>query len=444
MADETILRELYDGIFGRVRPETVAGRILKLRAVEKNPLLEGKIHGAARSTTTYMPDHYQTTKAPSGTVKVALDLFSRHIAENPGHAIDPNERDPARLSEFLACLAGSMHKDVGANNFLGDRLNRAARTKANVGLGNHAYNKRFRLLTRFEDKLARYERELGIANSVQIGKAGLVTGITFEQFSASPLTAAFLAYYVARKGRRSVFTNQSQSRAFDKVAEALLNAAMEDPACDFSLLARVYPEQSVVARMSDQDKGRLLGAWATELGKMTTELERLWRDGGIDLDTMVVKRGNDSSRWNIVAGAWNNARTAWMSMLTATGQQAVLDSVLPGKVMRLMAADVAYWHRVSGGDIHPDTKVWSLLPKPWRVLRGEETCTRADVENACAKAGIDPVKSGWVEAAVNRNAVRTDFTPELVHGVAISSPEMALLLRKNGVFSGKKIKSSMA
>jgi hypothetical protein len=34
----------------------------------------------------------------------------------------------------------------------------------------------------------------------------------------------------------------------------------------------------------------------------------------------------------------------------------------PGKVLRLMAADVAWWHRQSGGGLHQDTAVWKELP----------------------------------------------------------------------------------
>jgi hypothetical protein len=116
------------------------------------------------------------------------------------------------------------------------------------------------------------------------------------------------------------------------------------------------------------------------------------------------------------------------------------DALLPGKVMRLMAADVAAWHRSAGGSIHPDTKVWRDLPKPWLVLAGKAVCTKGMIDDACARHGVDPISSGW-SAARARTAI-ADFrpTPELVHGVTVENPYLAHFLRKLGAFSGKELK----
>jgi hypothetical protein len=88
-----------------------------------------------------------------------------------------------------------------------------------------------------------------------------------------------------------------------------------------------------------------------------------WERGGINRETMVVRRGNDSSAWNNTAGAWNKARGSWIALLQAMGMTEELDSMCFGKVLRLMAADVAAWHRLSGGELEPDTKVWSEVPR---------------------------------------------------------------------------------
>jgi hypothetical protein len=122
------------------------------------------------------------------------------------------------------------------------------------------------------------------------------------------------------------------------------------------------------------------------------------------------------------------------------GADELLDVACPGKVMRLMAADLAYWHRSTGGDVDPDTAVWAGLPLPWEVLSGQAVCTRATVAQTCATFKVDAQRKGWV--APREHAVVAVFrpTPELVHGVSVADPIWAGLLRRAGVFSGKPIR----
>ena len=155
---------------------------------------------------------------------------------------------------------------------------------------------------------------------------------------------------------------------------------------------------------------------------------------------MIVKKGDDSTTWNATAGAWNKARQSWVALLYALGMEEVLDRMCLGKVLRLMAADVAFWHRAVGGRLEPDTAVWAELPGPWDVLGGTAVCTRADVEAACGRHGVDPIKAGWTAPAPERRVEAFRPTPELVHGVEVGHPGLALILRRMGVFSGKKLK----
>ena len=67
------------------------------------------------------------------------------------------------------------------------------------------------------------------------------------------------------------------------------------------------------------------------------------------------------------------------------GMEVELDALCFGKVLRLMAADVARWHQLSGGGLDPNTFVWSELPLPWEVLSGDATCTRQQVEEVCRR-----------------------------------------------------------
>lgn len=94
---------------------------------------------------------------------------------------------------------------------------------------------------------------------------------------------------------------------------------------------------------------------------------------------------------------------------------------------------MAWLHRRSGGGLDPDTAVWAALPRPWDVVLGQVGCGRATVEEACRKAGVEG--RGWVAPRVTTVA-RWRPTPELVHGVEVSSPALAALLRRAGAFGG--------
>ncbi len=205
-------------------------------------------------------------------------------------------------------------------------------------------------------------------------------------------------------------------------------------------MAHVFPRRDVLDRLSDEQRGRLLGTWFDIMTETAERLARVADRSSIDMAAMIVKRGDDSSTWNLLAGAWNRSRDHWMALVDAMGAHRLFELVLPGKVMRLMAGDVAAWHLSAGGGVHPDTRVWRDLPKPWSVLRGEATCTRADIEAACARHGVDGAKSGWA-APRPRTAVATFRpTPELVHGVAVGNPFLAEALKRMNVYSGKPMR----
>ncbi|MFI8390046.1 hypothetical protein [Streptomyces sp. NPDC085540] len=262
--------------------------------------------------------------------------------------------------------------------------------------------------------------------------------LPYEVFGADPDTAAFIAYLTARAHMRSVFTNGKQRRPYDEVADALLGRLRATPErTDWYAVAHVHPTLEVLGHLSDQELVRLLMRWNRFLREVAELLEDAWNRSGFEATSMVVRRGDDSSTWNQAAQAWGTARAHWFALMTELGQEEVLDRVCPGKVPRLMAADVAAWHRRSGGGLHPDTYVWADLPRPWEVLRGEEECTRSLVEAACARHGVDPVSGGWTAPRPTAEAVRFQRTPELVHGVAVADPLMASAMRSAGVFSGR-------
>ncbi|ONG55693.1 hypothetical protein BKE38_08920 [Pseudoroseomonas deserti] len=433
MSDAEILRALHENLTRRSMPEMVAGRLAGLSAIQAVPALAAQLAEVAgsRPRFSFLPDDFSEPVAPARQIAKAAELFPEI------EALPPTERDPAAIEAYVARLSAAIAKAPRKSDFRGDRLDRVGRRAAGLELGGHAYTKRFRFLARLEAHLATYTRERRHRALRLLGKIGLVEGISHDRFAANPAAAAFMAYYAARRGLRSTFTSDSQTRPFDQPAAALLRLAEADPATDWALVARLHPMPEVLARLTPDQRGALLAEWTAALAGLAEELESTWRRSRFQLDDMVVGRGDDSSTWNLLAQAWNSARAAWFSLLEATGQQGLLEECCPGKVMRLMAADVAAWHRADGGGLHPDTAVWRALPQPWAVLRGEAACPRSLVEVACRAAGADPQASGWVAVRLPPEPVPFTPTPELVHGVEVGAPGLALLLRKRGVFSGK-------
>ncbi|MEU8702464.1 hypothetical protein AB0C61_33355 [Streptomyces sp. NPDC048680] len=247
-----------------------------------------------------------------------------------------------------------------------------------------------------EAKLARLMHEQRRREVTMRGKGALAHVLPYGLFAADPDTAAFIAYITARAYMRSVFTNGRQRQVYDGVAEALFQRlrARPEQTC-WSAVAHVHPTSEVLVAVSDEDLTQLLVRWNGFPRQVADLLEDAWNRYPLERETMIVHRGDDSSTWNQAAQAWNTARAHWFAILSALGQEKILDRVCPGKVPRLMAADVAYWHRMSGGGLHPDTYIWAELPLAREVLRGEKECPRSLVDAVCARHGRDPVAGAW-------------------------------------------------
>ncbi len=436
---------LYDAVQKRPRPEDVAQLIEDTR-----PMTAGetaKIHKASRYSLKRHAYAYSSMASdflrPVSAEKQAKTAATVFAIGNPAfeHDVAPlTAADclvPERVEAFARQLGASIHKVYGINT----HLTKAQRREAGLFKCQRWYNKRYRILCRLEDKIQRLAWNTRMYEFTRVGKSALATKISPEDFEANLTTACLVAYLSARMSVRSVFTNTSQERAYDEIADMLLGKCEDDPGARWDVIAHVLPTERVLKRLDDEQKGRLLGAWWALLSDMADMLKECARTSNLDRRTMIVARGNDSSTWNQVAGGWNQARGHWISLLHALDLTGMLDEVCPGKVMRLMAADVAAWHQASGGDVHPDTKVWADLPAPWEVIRGTASCTRAYVEMVCATYGVDPEK--WTGCKKDHKPVEFRATPELVHGVAVSSPFLAAAMRKGGAFSGKGLKGEM-
>lgn len=438
------IAQLHATLARRDTPEAVAELIGRAFPPKLAKRIEAPIRTRAASSVkrvfgwSSMPT---TFKAPADAARQLNK--ARELALLFLQARLPSGDDPDEIDNLLHELNGLIGRTAGAASFKEDRLDRSQRASRGLRLSRRRYDKLFRLVGRLERKLATLRVEEAKHRLLLVGKAGLAAELRVEQFEGSLPTAAFVAYFAARTKLRSEFTIFGQQRPFDDLAASLLRLCEEDKYASWFAIAHIFPRSDILARLTDYEKGELLGRWFAILTELAERLEAAWRRTDIDLTTMIVRKGNDSTTWNLFAGAWNNARDHWVALVEALQMDALLNSMMPGKVMRLMAADVAVWHRLAGGDIHPDTKVWADLPKPWEVLRLEAHCDRDMIETTCKRAGIDPVKSGW-SSARPRTAIETfRATPELVHGVNVGNPYMAAFLKRLGAFSGRPLREDV-
>ena len=435
-----MLNRLFESLQKRLRPEDVAEMIL---TALKNDLSQSEIKvlqkAAARSLKnqwqqfTSMSQDFHRPVAPVRQVGKAVELFATAF-----RLPDKDCANVEKVAGLVKQISVEVRKNFGHNSFKFDRLNGADRTTANLEISRRRYNKLFRFLVRFEAKIETYKRELRKYQATRTAKSSLATEISYQDFAASLDAACFIAYFAARSNRRSIFTNQSQDCAFDEVAKMLLDRFRRNPhSAGWRAIALIMPDAEIVVHLSDEDKVWLYGKWLAALNDIAGLLKETWEKSQFNRQTMIVKRGDDSSTWNALAGAWNAARQGWLTAAQGLGMADEIERMCFGKVMRLMAADVASWHRASGGELEPDTLIWAELPAPWQVLSGETACPRSLVEAVCRKHNVDPQKKGWTFPPQTRVAVEFKPTPELVHGVAVSHPELALILRCAGWFSGK-------
>lgn len=350
-----------------------------------------------------------------------------------GHSVNTSivNRYPGLPNDAKAAVSFLTQATGLYSDDLRDRIPRPLRKAAGITISRRQYMKRCRILIALRRKLARVLERGQFVRWARIAQSGWSVDISMSDFMAlTPETRVFVAYYVARKQRQSTFSGTGQDKAWDRVSDALFGLAIPSRA-----VALAYPNGRVLSELTDKERGELLIGAYRDLHAMAKTMRDLWTLLGANRETMIVRRGMNSSDWNAVAGAWNSVRMLWIALLHACGRDSDLDSLCPGKAMRLMAADVAAWHRSLGDDEGPDVKIFKQLPLPWDVVLGRETCTREDVLVAQRLARIS--KDTWTTPFEPGTPVPTKITRALVHGVAVSDPELADLLRRAKWFSGK-------
>ncbi|NML40263.1 hypothetical protein HHL17_23895 [Chitinophaga sp. G-6-1-13] len=451
------LDTLYESLRLRKRPEDIA--VLIKDVLQENldtkemRQLNKAASGALRNKVwqyTSMLEKFADVSGAQVQVGRAIQLFKTDDAADMS-AYD----DPLVVEAFLAKVSAVIHKNPGYSDYKTDRLNREERMAAGLDISRRQYNKLFRCLRHLDKKLHTMIREHKKSLFQRIGKHGFAEDISREDFMKDVNSACFIAYYNARCNLRSEFTVSGQQRAYDEIADMLLQRCLYEPetadwwdimpskrqprqedTANWWAIAQVYPDQEVLRKLSPEQQGMLLGKWTTLLEQVAAFLEDLWQTNEINRQSMVVQPGNDSSTWNNTANAWNKARDGWMNLIYALGMEFILEEMCFGKVMRLIAGDVAAWHHLTGSKGDTNLTVWNQVPLPWEVLSGKTTCTRERVLAACKAVNLDPERSGWI-APRTHQPVPFLPTPELVHGVTVSNPYLATLLKQHKYFSGK-------
>lgn len=336
-----------------------------------------------------------------------------------------------KVGMFLGWHTGTPFTARASYNALGTAV------VAGTVLSARQRNRIIRLLIRAEAAAGRMQEQIVLRHLLLVARGGLVHTITVDDFRGDPAGACFVAYFNAKKNRRRMFTLAGRDNPYDEIAQMLL--AHCHPPTNWDMIARVWPNPIILARLTAEQRGVLLGIWSQYMRECAARLGTMSKDwlGQVDLRRMVVHQGIDSSTWNTVAGAYNAARAAWINLLSEGGLLDLLDVSCPGKAMRFMAADLVAMH---DGKVDPQTAVWGVLPAPWQVLAGEAYCTRMVVERICRERGVDPEATGWTAPRQHSSAVGAwQVTPELVHGIEVHDPIWAGLLRRSGAWSGKKV-----
>ena len=452
------LKAVYKSSSQRKRPEDVAEMVLAILkedlSLAELKILEKASKGSLKRhlySYTSMLQEFAVVVGAEKQIKKTIEIFKLLDVKAFNYLQVP------AIEKFIKEVAPLINKDVGKNNFLTDRLNKSQRKELGLDISKRNYNKKWRLLKRLENKLLKIQRELRKVEFQKIAKHGIVHHLGFKEFCQDKNTACFIAYYNARCNLRSIFTNQSQTRAFDEISDMLFKRCKGERIIASGLfnrqkivqhttnqtnwlaIAHIYSSQEVLNNLSDAQKGQLLGKWTSIIQDIAKLLNEIWTKSSINRKTMIVQRGNDSTTWNNTAGAWNKARDNWMNLIYSLGMDYILDEICFGKVMRLMAGDVVAWHISSGGKLDPNTEVWNKLPLPWEVFERKATCDRNLVVTLCKKAGIDAEKSGWIAPRIHGVSAFKP-TPELVHGVEVSNPFLATILKKHKYYSGKQVK----
>lgn len=457
MTTTNLSRQIYHTLQARPRPEEVADLIQQafveayparrqylgdqeigdqVPAVVRQALSQVAMYAHRwRGGWSSMSEDFQEGKDQVRRTSHAVEVLSTLVPDTP------LTFDPADYSSVMRAVmeaGASILWTPADTDFKRHRLNRDRRRDHGLDISKRQYNRRFRALNRAREKATKLADEQRKRELILIGRSGFGHRLTWDTWeSLTWAERAFIAYLTARRNIRRQFTLSGRDNPYDELCAALMSWIHDHQTHHWGVLAQVYPTPGVLEHLDNEGLGFLMGEWWNVMALSADLMASVWNPDAVDRQTFGVRRNMDSSTWNTMAQAYNAARSGWINVVSAAGAADLFEVALPPKAMRLMAADLMRWHLYSGGTVHPDTVVAAELPLPWEVIRGEVSCTMNDVIVACEKAGVDADASGWTAPRMTGAVATFRPTKELVHGVAISDPGWAQILRKAGVFSGQ-------
>ncbi|BCJ63140.1 hypothetical protein [Polymorphospora rubra] len=447
-------RDLY-GLMRRERAGQGAGRVFdglvgsSMPTVwRRHPGLE-RAYSAATAAMTAVAATVEVpvpVAAPADPASLRLWLgWATELLGLPDGELRPARPTARRRPVPVTWFGGTYHRlpkpsgprgDRGGHVDARGRMDASTRRDRLPGVSVRTYRRAVRAVLHLQQRTGVLTAERDRETAVAFGKARLAHLVTEEEFLACPASAAFTAYYVARLNLRTRFTSASQTRPMDSLAEALLEGALAAPTCRPKVLASVLTRWRVLDMLSDAECGELLGRYYEQMAACARALRECF-DVNRDPLRMVVRAGDDSSTWNAASRAFNQARIGWLNLTRGLGYDDLVEGACPGKVPALVAADVAAWHAREGHDQHIDVLVWADLPLPWDVVLGDDDCPAELVRQVCRQHGVDPEATGWTQPYRQDLTELPEPAPDLVHGVTVSSPLLASVLRQIGVFSGQ-------
>ena len=438
------LRLLHHSVDMRYPPEQVASIILRV-GLDLSPTTTAALRHVARYSSdrpffganSFMSQDWKrvSTAAPI-VASLATDVASMGWDVTP-----PDPMNHAKVSHYASAI---LTKLGGAGPY--DRCD--LREK---GWPQRRYNRMRRTARALKRKATRMAFEADVRAFAQLGRAGMATQLPESLWLDQPELGAFIAYIVAKRNVRRTFSLSGKQSIHDEVVEGIFNDLKQRTDVSWTDLALVWPTTEVMHFLTPFDVGVVVARWFAVMNRAATRLAMLAETflingHPLDYDEYIVVAGQDSDTWNLAAQAFNEARAGWIAALDTIDMTGLLESFCPGKVMRLMAGDLARWGRREGTWPHRDTLVARLLPAPWEVVRGNGSCTADQVRAAVGHAEIQLTDahriekiSGWVTPRPNASQAAFEPTPELVHGIIITDPLFAQLLRHAGAFSGKAV-----
>jgi hypothetical protein len=97
------------------------------------------------------------------------------------------------------------------------------------------------------------------------------------------------------------FTLSGRDNPYDEIAALLFARCRNNPDTGWWLVAQTYAVGEVFERLTDAQRGELLGRWSAVTRQTARALEQMWRPSEFDRAEMVVRKGKDSSTWNLLS-----------------------------------------------------------------------------------------------------------------------------------------------